>query len=191
MWCIALKKYMWCFHWNAWAVDEKILRESLYRSILYRSILFWNQACHDSVLKSSEQICMSRNFWMQNVWLKSRTRDVCGRFVVAVSFADGNVRANGACDRVIRLCLCTFAFCSISIATMFAHLCLQLRSSTASWCRAYFVSQRADALHWIVRWSWYWAWSCALLRFFSISIATMFAHLCLQLRSPSGKSVCV
>ena len=25
-----------------------------------------------------------------------------------------------------------FAFCSISIATMFAHLCLQLRSSTAS-----------------------------------------------------------
>ena len=87
--------------------------------------------------------------------------------------------------------LCTFAFCSISIATMFAHLCLQLRSSTASWCRAYFVSQRADALHWIVRWSWYWAWSCALLRFFSISIATMFAHLCLQLRSPSGKSVCV
>ena len=39
--------------------------------------------------------------------------------------------------------MCTFAFCSISIATMFAHLCLQLRSSTASWCRAYFVSQRA------------------------------------------------
>ena len=34
---------------------------------------------------------------------------------------------------------------------LFAHLCLQLRSSTASWCRAYFVSQRADALHWIVR----------------------------------------
>ena len=83
-----------------------------------------------------------------------------------------------------------FAFCSISIATMFAHLCLQLRSSTASWCRAYFVSQRADALHWIVRWSWYWAWSCALLRFFSISIATMFAHLCLQLRSPSGAALC-
>ena len=41
------------------------------------------------------------------------------------------------------LCLCTFAFCSISIATMFAHLCLQLRSSTASWCRASFVSQRS------------------------------------------------
>ena len=41
------------------------------------------------------------------------------------------------------LCLCTFAFCSITIATMFAHLCLQLRSSTASWCRASFVSQRA------------------------------------------------
>ena len=40
------KKYMWCFHWNAWAVDKKILRESLYRSILYRSSLFWNQACH-------------------------------------------------------------------------------------------------------------------------------------------------
>ena len=39
--------------------------------------------------------------------------------------------------------MCTFAFCSISIATMFAHLCLQLRSSTASWCRASFVSQRA------------------------------------------------
>ena len=73
---------------------------------------------------------------------------------------------------------------------LFAHLCLQLRSSTASWCRAYFVSQRADALHWIVRWSWYWAWSCALLRFFSISIATMFAHLCLQLRSPSGAALC-
>ena len=71
-----------------------------------------------------------------------------------------------------------------------SHLCLQLRSSTASWCRAYFVSQRADALHWIVRWSWYWAWSCALLRFFSISIATMFAHLCLQLRSPSGAALC-
>ena len=48
------------------------------------------------------------------------------------------------------LCLCTFAFFSVSIATMFAHLCLQLRSSTASWYRAYFVSQRADALHWIV-----------------------------------------
>ena len=43
---------------------------------------------------------------MQNVWLKSRTRDVCGRFVVAVSFADGNVRANGACDRVIRVVRC-------------------------------------------------------------------------------------
>ena len=26
---------------------------------------------------------------MQNVWFKSRTRDVCGRFVVAVSFAEG------------------------------------------------------------------------------------------------------
>ena len=26
---------------------------------------------------------------------------------------------------------------------MFAHLCLQLRSSTASWCRASFVSQRS------------------------------------------------
>ena len=55
-------------------------------------------------------------------------------------------------DAMVRsLCLCTFAFFSVSIATMFAHLCLQLRSSTASWCRAYFVSQRADALHWIVR----------------------------------------
>ena len=41
------------------------------------------------------------------------------------------------------LCLCTFAFCCTSIATMFAHLCLQLRSSTASWCRASFVSQRS------------------------------------------------
>ena len=40
---------------------------------------------------------------MQNVWFKSRTRDVCGRFVVAVSFAEGNVRANGACDRVVRV----------------------------------------------------------------------------------------
>ena len=30
-------------------------------------------------------------------------RDVCGRFVVAVSFAEGNVRANGACDRVVRV----------------------------------------------------------------------------------------
>ena len=28
------------------------------------------------------------------------------------------------------------------------------------------------------------------LRFFSISIATMFAHLCLQLRSPSGAALC-
>ena len=43
---------------------------------------------------------------MQNVWLKSRTRDVCGRFVVAVSFAEGNVRANGACDRVICVVRC-------------------------------------------------------------------------------------
>ena len=43
---------------------------------------------------------------MQNVCLKSRTRDVCGRFVVAVSFADGNVCANGACDRVIRVVRC-------------------------------------------------------------------------------------
>ena len=78
------------------------------------------------------------------------------------------------------LCVCTFAFFSVSIATMFAHLCLQLRSSTASWCRAYFVSQRADALHWIVH------WSCALLRFFSISIATMFVHLVV----PRFVSVC-
>ena len=49
-----------------------------------------------------------------------------------------------------------------SIATMFAHLCLQLRSSTASWYRAYLACQiqescfqfrtgRADASHWIVR----------------------------------------
>ena len=43
---------------------------------------------------------------MQNVCLKSRTRDVCGRFVVAVSFAEGNVRANGACDRVICVVRC-------------------------------------------------------------------------------------
>ena len=43
---------------------------------------------------------------MQHVWLKSRTRDVCGRFVVSVSFADGNVCANGACDRVIRVVRC-------------------------------------------------------------------------------------
>ena len=43
---------------------------------------------------------------MQNVCLKSRTRDACGRFVVAVSFADGNVCANGAWDRVIRLVRC-------------------------------------------------------------------------------------
>ena len=28
---------------------------------------------------------------------------LCGRFVVAVSFADGNVCANGAWDRVIRV----------------------------------------------------------------------------------------
>ena len=34
MWCIARKKYMWCFHWSAWAVDKKIIRESLHRSIL-------------------------------------------------------------------------------------------------------------------------------------------------------------
>ena len=25
---------MWCSHWNAWAVDKKVLRESLYRAIL-------------------------------------------------------------------------------------------------------------------------------------------------------------
>ena len=49
--------------------------------------------------------------------------------------------------------MCTFAFFSVSIATMFAHLCLQLRSSTASWYRALHVSQRADASHWIVHWS--------------------------------------
>ena len=66
------------------------------------------------------------------------------------------------------------------IATMFAHLCLQLRSSTASWYRALHVSQRADALHWIVH------WSSALLRFFSISIATMFVHLVV----PRFVSVC-
>ena len=53
---------MWSLHWNAWAVDKKILRESLYCSILYRSILFCSQACHGIVLNSSEQICMSRNF---------------------------------------------------------------------------------------------------------------------------------
>ena len=29
-----------------------------------------------------------------------------GRFVVAVSFAEGNVRANGACDRVVRVVQC-------------------------------------------------------------------------------------
>ena len=95
------KKYMWCFHWNAWAVDKKILRESLYRSILYRSSLFWNQACHGIVLsKQANKYDMSRNFRMQNVCLKSRTRDVCGRFVVAVHLLTGNVCANGACDRV-------------------------------------------------------------------------------------------
>ena len=43
---------------------------------------------------------------MQNVWFKSRTCDVCGRFVVAVSFAEGNVRANGACDRVVCVVQC-------------------------------------------------------------------------------------
>ena len=32
---------------------------------------------------------MSRDFWMQNVWFKSRTRDVCERIVVAVSFFCG------------------------------------------------------------------------------------------------------
>ena len=56
------KKNMWSLHWNAWAVDKKILRELLYCSILYRSILFCSQACHGIVLNSSEQICMSRNF---------------------------------------------------------------------------------------------------------------------------------
>ena len=78
------------------------------------------------------------------------------------------------------LCVCTFAFFSVSIATMFAHLCLQLRSSTASWYRALHVSQRADASHWIVH------WSSALLRSFSISIATMFVHLVV----PRFVSVC-
>ena len=43
---------------------------------------------------------------MQNVCLKSRIRDVCGRFVVAVSFAHGNVCADGAWDRVIRVVRC-------------------------------------------------------------------------------------
>ena len=54
---------------------------------------------------------------MQNVWLKSHTRDVCGRFVVAVSFADGNVKElilclkelilylKGLCVEM-RLCVC-------------------------------------------------------------------------------------
>ena len=92
-----------------------------------------------------------------------------------------------------------------SIATMFAHLCLQLRSSTASWYRAYFVSQRADALHWIVRWTWTalrkWAaisgaictmvLSLVLCDFLAFPLQlTMFAHLCLQLRSPSGAALC-
>ena len=54
---------MWCFHWNAWAVDKKILRESLYRSILHRSILFeikhvmalfWNQGNRYACLGISE-----------------------------------------------------------------------------------------------------------------------------------------
>ena len=92
-----------------------------------------------------------------------------------------------------------------SIATMFAHLCLQLRSSTASWYRAYFVSQRADALHWIVRWTWTalrkWAaisgaictmvLSLVLCDFLAFPLQlTMFVHLCLQLRSPSGAALC-
>ena len=96
-------------------------------------------------------------------------------------------------------------FFSISIATMFVHLCLQLRSSTASWYRAYFVSQRADALHWIVRWTWTalrkWAaisgaictmvLSLVLCDFLAFPLQlTMFAHLCLQLRSPSGAALC-
>ena len=94
------KKIYVMFSLKCMSSGQKMIRESLYRSILYRSILFWNQACHGIVLKASEQICMSRNFWMQNVWLKSRTRDVCGRFVVAVSFAEGNVCANGMSVRM-------------------------------------------------------------------------------------------
>ena len=43
---------------------------------------------------------------MQNVSLKSHARDVCGHFVVVFLFAEGNVCANGACDRVIRVVRC-------------------------------------------------------------------------------------
>ena len=62
---------------------------------------------------------------MQNVWLKSRTRDVCGRFVVAVSFADGNVFANGACDRVIRV---------IRVVRCRGNLVAEALRDDARWC---------------------------------------------------------
>ena len=42
---------------------------------------------------------------MQNVCLKSRTRDVCGRFVVAVSFLKGICPCEWS-DRVIRVVRC-------------------------------------------------------------------------------------
>ena len=70
--------------------------------------------------------------------------------------------------------------CQIGRTSLRSCFTGQLRSSTASWYRALHVSQRADALHWIVH------WSCALLRFFSISIATMFVHLVV----PRFVSVC-
>ena len=71
---------------------------------------------------------------MQHVWLKSRTRDVCGRFVVAVSFADGNVCANGACDRVIRVVRCRGNLVAEALRDDASCLCVK-----ASVCKSFCV----------------------------------------------------
>ena len=137
--CIAQNIYIYIYDvfiemHEQWTKNDTGIIVLLYRSILYRSILLWNQACHGIVLKASEQICMSRNFWMQNVCLKSRTRDVCGRFVVAVSFAEGNVCAAGAAAvgllfflphrnggfKLLWVCLCVRSY------RVFWNLCLQI-----------------------------------------------------------------
>ena len=68
---------------------------------------------------------------MQNVWFKSRTRDVCGCFVVAVSFAEGNVRANGACDRVVRVVRCRGnSVAGAAYAAVRSHALAHIRHAT-------------------------------------------------------------
>ena len=63
MWCIAQKTYMWCFHWNAWAVDKKYYGNHC--TVQYCTVqfcfeikhvmaLFWNQANRYACLGISE-----------------------------------------------------------------------------------------------------------------------------------------